>query len=76
MKTAVKNREKILLCSTLLEQHKSELKKKNFFACHPPFKNARMSCLGMQFYTTTELARCCQGSVSGETEISRVSYHA
>ena len=34
-------------------------------------KNAHMSRLGMQFYTTTELARRCQGTVSGETEISR-----
>ena len=33
-------------------------------------KNACMSCLGMQVYTTTELARRCQGTVLEETEIS------
>ena len=39
-----------------------------YVCMYPSLKNARMSRLGMEFYTTTELARHCQG---GETEISR-----
>ena len=58
MKTAVKNLEKITLCSTLLEQHKYDFLKKNFFACHPPFK----SDIIISHYNATYV-RCNAGTV-------------